>query len=108
MRRPRAVIAVPVALVVLVAIVLAGIAVAGGDDEATTNRAPRDRLDAPTEPTPTPGDPSSLPPEFVQCMADQGFDITSPDDIHAAPPQVLQTCFGALHQGSPEQERPNG
>jgi hypothetical protein len=99
-RRPRAVIAVPLALVVLVAIVLGGIAVAGGgDNETSTNPAPRDGVQSPTEPTPSPGDPSSLPPEFVRCMADQGFDVDTPDDIHAAPPQVLQTCFGALHQG---------
>ena len=99
MRRPRAVIAIPLALVVLVAIVLAGIAVAGGDSETTTNPAPRDGVEAPTEATPSSGDPGSLPPEFVKCMATQGFDVDSPDDIHSAPPQVLQTCFGTLHQG---------
>ena len=101
MRRPRAVIAVPLALVVLVVIVLAGIAVAGGsDNEATTNPAPRDGVEAPAETTtPSPGDPSSLPPAFVKCMADRGFAVESPEDIHTAPPQVLQTCFGTLHQG---------
>ena len=100
MRRPRAVIAVPLALVVLVAIVLAGIAVAGGGDETTTNPAPRDGVQAPAETTtPSPGDPSSLPPAFVKCMADQGFAVESTEDIHAAPPQVLQSCFGTLHQG---------
>ena len=101
MRRPRAAIAVPVALVVLVAIVLAGIALAvGGDDETTTNPAPRDGVEAPAETTtPSPGDPSSLPPAFVKCMADRGFAVESPEDIHTAPPQVLQTCFGTLHQG---------
>jgi hypothetical protein len=90
-----------VALVVLVVIVLAAIAApGGGDNEPTTNPAPRDGVEAPTETTtPSPGDPSSLPPEFVKCMADQGFNVDSPDDIHAAPPQVLQTCFGTLHQG---------
>ncbi|MGH2945379.1 MAG: hypothetical protein ACRDPC_03815 [Solirubrobacteraceae bacterium] len=87
------------ALVVLVAIVLAGIAVAGGDNQTTTNPAPRDGVEAPTETTPSPDDPGSLPPEFVRCMADQGFEVDSPDDIHAAPPQVLQTCFATLHQG---------
>ncbi len=99
MRRPRAVIAVPVALVVLVAIVLVGIAVAGSDDDTTTNPAPRDGVESPTEATPPPGDPDALPPEFVKCMADQGFEVDTPDDIHVAPPQVLQTCFGLLHQG---------
>jgi hypothetical protein len=96
MRRPRAVVAVPVALVVLVAIVLAAIAFAGGDDDTTTtNPLPGDA----TEATPAPGGPSSLPPQFVRCMADQGFTVETPDDIHAAPPQVLQTCFGTLHGG---------
>jgi hypothetical protein len=98
MRRPPAVVAVPLALVVLVAIVLGGIAVAGGDDE-TVNPPARDGVPAPTEATPTPSDPSALPPQFVRCMADQGFEVNSPDDIHVAPPQVLQTCFGSLHQG---------
>jgi hypothetical protein len=100
MRRSPAVLAVPLALVVLVAIVLGGIAVAGGgDNDTTTNPAPRDSVEAPTEATPPPGDPDSLPPEFVKCMADQGFAVESPTDIHSAPPQVLQTCFGTLHQG---------
>lgn len=101
MRRPRAAIAVPVALVVLVAIVLGGMALAGsGDGETTTNPTPGEGVEAPTKTTtPQPGAPSSLPPEFVKCMADQGVVVESPDDFHSAPPQVLQACFGSLHQG---------
>jgi len=38
-----------------------------------------------------------LPPGFVECMADQGHEIESSADIHSAPPEVLQTCFGASH-----------
>ena len=95
MRRPRAVMAV----IVLVAVVLAGVAIAGGDDE-TTDPPPRNGVEVPAETTtPSPGNPSSLPPTFVRCMADQGYDVDSPDDIHAAPPQVLETCFGTVHQG---------
>jgi hypothetical protein len=45
-----------------------------------------------------PSEPGSLPPEFVDCMAEQGFDIDSLDDMHSAPPQVLQACIGSLHQ----------
>jgi hypothetical protein len=46
------------------------------------------------ETTSTPGD---LPPEFVTCMAANGFEITSSAEIHSAPPQVLQECFGSNH-----------
>lgn len=100
MRRPRAVVVVPLVLVVVIAIVLGGIALAGGgDEETTTNPGPRDGVEAPTDTTAPPSDPSGLPPDFVKCMAEQGFEVSSPDDIHAAPPQVLQTCFATLHQG---------
>jgi hypothetical protein len=85
-RRLRAVIALPVALVALAAC-------GGGDDEAATPSP------APTSESAAPPNASGLPPEFVQCMTDQGFDIQSPDDIHTAPQQVLQSCFGSLHQG---------
>jgi hypothetical protein len=30
-------------------------------------------------------------------MAEQGYEITSSADIHSAPPDVLQACFGASH-----------
>jgi hypothetical protein len=46
-----------------------------------------------------PSAPRQLPPEFLECMADQGFDVSSPDEIHSAPPQVLQGCLESLHQG---------
>lgn len=47
----------------------------------------------------TPAAPGSLPPEFFECVADQGFPIESEAEIHLVPPQVLQACFGALHGG---------
>jgi hypothetical protein len=37
--------------------------------------------------------------EFLECMAEQGYEVQSPTEIHAAPPQVLQACFESLHQG---------
>jgi hypothetical protein len=75
-----------------VAIGLALAGCGGGDDEASTTPAPR-------ESAPTPGSAGALPPAFVQCMAEQGFDVSSPDDVHAAPTDVLQACFGSLHEG---------
>jgi hypothetical protein len=97
MRRHRAVISVALVLVALVAIVVGGIALAGDDGEGTTTSpAP---TEAPAGRATPPNAPGQLPPEFVQCMADQGFDINSADEIHSAPPQVLQACFGSLHQG---------
>jgi hypothetical protein len=92
LKRPWALISAAL-LVALVAIVVGGIALAGGggDEETTTSTAP-------SEPSagaaPSPG---ALPPEFVECMADRGFDIESSADIHSAPPQVLQECFGSSH-----------
>lgn len=81
------------------AVALALVALAGcsGDDdkEATTNPAPSE---APSGDA-TPPSPSGLPPELLECFADKGFDVRSPTEIHSAPPQVVQECFGALHQG---------
>jgi hypothetical protein len=92
-RRVHAVIAVALALVAL-SLVLA--ACSGDDDgNASTSPAPSE---APSEST-TPPSPSALPPELLECFADQGFEIESPAEIHSAPPQVVQACFGALHQG---------
>jgi hypothetical protein len=93
MRRPRAVIALALTLI---AIVIGAIALAGGDGEDTkADPAPRRTTTGETTP---PGAAGALPPEFVDCMAEQGFEIDSPDDIHSAPPQALQACFGSLHQ----------
>ena len=89
MRRPGAFLAVALALVALAAC-------SGDDDkEATTNPAPSE---PPSGDAPPPS-PSGLPPELVQCFAERGFDVRSPTAIHSAPPQVVQECFGALHQG---------
>jgi hypothetical protein len=97
-RRPRTVIAAPLALIILVAIVLGGIALGrNGGKDSTTTRERRDAVETPTD-TATPA-PGALPPAFVKCMADRGFSVESPQEIHSAPPEVLQDCFGAVHGG---------
>ena len=84
---------------VTIAAVAMGVAFSscGGDDEkATTTPAPRDAVETRDPPNSA---PSGLPPEFVECMAAQGYEVTSSDDIHSAPTQILQACFGSLHDG---------
>ncbi|GEM_PF-6655989 len=72
----------------------------GDDDEqATTSPTSVAPVEAPSEGSTPPGDPGALPPEFVECMAKQGYEIKSSADIHSVPQQVLQECFGSLHQG---------
>ncbi|MBA3263513.1 MAG: hypothetical protein H0T69_13790 [Thermoleophilaceae bacterium] len=69
----------------------------GEDEDTTTNPAPSGGAEAPSEGAAPPTDPSALPPEFVKCMAEQGFEVKSSADIHSAPQQVLQACFGSIH-----------
>jgi hypothetical protein len=86
------------------AALLIGLALSGcgGDDKNETARpAPTDTPAAPSESTPAPSAPSGLPPEFLECMADQGYDVEQGADIHKAPMKLLQTCFGSLHGGAP-------
>lgn len=82
---------------VLVALVLT-LGACGGDDdeEATTNPAPA--VEAPNDGNPPPG-AGALPPQLLECFADKGYEVQSPTEIHSAPPEVVQECFGALHQG---------
>ena len=88
MRRLRTLIAGALTLAALT------LAACGGDDaETTTSPAPSESSAG----APSPNDLSQLPPEFIACMADQGYEVESPEDIHAAPPQVLQACFGSGH-----------
>jgi hypothetical protein len=68
----------------------------GDDDDARTKPAPAAAPDGPATPR---SSPAQLPPRFVKCMADQGFEVKSSADIHSAPPEVLQACFGSLHGG---------
>lgn len=89
------------AIAVVVALALVVGACRGGDDRDENARTSPPRSQAPDggEGGTPPASPGQLPPEFVKCMAEKGFDVTSSADIHSAPPQVLQACFGALHQG---------
>jgi sugar/nucleoside kinase (ribokinase family) len=81
----------------LLAVVTLGITGCGGGDG---DGGPRDRVEAPRETTrDTTGAPDSLPPEFVRCMAERGYQIESSADIHSAPAKVVQACFEAAHQG---------
>ena len=78
----------------IAAIVVIGLALTGcgADDDATT-----------AEPSPTvtatPSTAGGLPPEFLACMAREGFPVESAGDVHSAPEAVLQLCFGSLHEG---------
>jgi hypothetical protein len=81
----------------LVTIVLTLAACGGGDDEETT-----------TDPTPTespsgsaaPPSLNAFPPEFLDCLADQGIDLESVTDVSAVihSPEGEQ-CFDVLHGG---------
>jgi hypothetical protein len=71
----------------------------GGDDKkANTSPAPSNTPE-PEETAPPPNTDAQLPPEFVKCMADQGYEIKSAAEIHSVPMQALQTCLPALHGG---------
>ena len=108
MTRPKAMLSAAVALVVLVAIVVGGLAIAGdsGDDEGTSGTTPT-TTPAPSEaPDGSSAQPGlgGFPPQFIQCLTDRGVDIEGEDPqelFHggAVPPQVLNACFGALHGG---------
>lgn len=81
---------------VLVALVLTLSACGGSDDTGTTSTP---SVEAPSGRTAPPSDLGDLPPGFVECMARNGYEVKSTDDIHSAPPAVLQACFGASHGG---------
>jgi hypothetical protein len=105
--RPKAVLSAAVALVVLVAIVVGGLAIAGDSGDGggtsvtpTTTAAPSEAPDGSSAP---PG-LGAFPPEFIQCLKDRGVDIEGKDPqelFHggAVSPQVLNVCFGTLHGG---------
>ena len=88
------------AIVTVVAPALLIAACGGGDDGDDKPPAPPPAAETPPgdggAPPPSAG---QLPPEFMQCMADQGYPIESPDQVHSAPQEILQACFGSLHGG---------
>jgi hypothetical protein len=97
-RPHRAVTALALALLTL-ALMLAA---CGGSDDDDNKEAIPPASEAPLgdggggTASPSAG---ALPPELLQCFADKGYEIESPPEIHSAPAQVVQECFGALHQG---------
>jgi hypothetical protein len=94
MRGSKALVALALALTVL-ALTLAG---CGGDsDDSRTNTRPAPSgAEGKGATSPSTG---ALPKQLVDCYADKGYKIESPAEIHSAPPQVIQECFAALHQG---------
>jgi hypothetical protein len=95
LKRPPVAISVAL-LVALLAIIVGGIALAGGgDDDTTTSPTPSEAPSGGAAPS-----AGALPPQITECLADQGFDLESPDELHSAVPQdVIEECFNALHQG---------
>ena len=104
MSRPRVVILIAVALVALVAILIGGIAIAGGSGDGETTTTPTTTAapsDAPGE-SAVPPALRAFPPQFLQCLRDRGVDLKGLDSnelLHGGgvPPQVLTACFEALH-----------
>jgi len=84
---------------VTIGAVVVGLALSGctGDDEEKATTSPPPPVEAPSGGATPPSDPGALPPEFIKCMTDQGYEVESSADIHTAPQQVLQRCFGSLH-----------
>lgn len=93
----RTAISVGLALVALIAIVVAAIALAGGGGggESATSPTPAQSPGGGAAPPSAGG----LPPGIAECVADQGFELESPDELHSVPDDVLEACFDALHQG---------
>jgi hypothetical protein len=75
------------------------LALSGCSDDDETSPAPRDGTETPDQGATPPNAVDQLPPQFVKCMANRGFEVESSADIHSAPPDVLQACFGSLHSG---------
>jgi hypothetical protein len=72
----------------------------GGDDgDDNPTASPPASAAPPGDGGATPPSAGQLPPEFMQCMAEQGFPIESPAEVHSAPQEILQACFGAYHGG---------
>lgn len=92
MRHRQATIAVA-----LVALALMLAACGGGDAEGEDATATPAASEAPSDGAAPSNASGALPPEIVECVADQGYEIDSPNEIHSVPMAVLQACFGSLH-----------
>lgn len=92
----------PARTIAAVALALIALAGCGGDDndnDDTTTTAPPAETAPPPGTVPRGASPGQLPQSFRDCAAGEGYPIDSPDEIHSAPPAVLQRCFGQLHGG---------
>jgi hypothetical protein len=87
-----------VSAIAVVALALFPAACGGGDEEEPTTTTTPPAPAAPSGGANAPN-PSALPPQLLKCFADAGYEITSPAEIHSAPPEVVQECFGSLHGG---------
>lgn len=86
----------------LVALTLAACGGGGDGEDGDTTTGPTTPAPAPSQAPgegATPPNTGQLPPGLVECFADKGIEIKSPDEIHSAPPEVVQECFSALHGG---------
>lgn len=80
----------------------------GDDDETATSPAPSGGLPPPSDGAPAPGSPGgfTFPPEFLECMAAQGFDIPPtggpPPELLADPnaQRAFQECVEFLPPGA--------
>jgi glucose/arabinose dehydrogenase len=88
-----------ISAVAVVALALMLAACGGGDAEGEDATATPAASEAPSQSPAPQRAPGSLPPEFLTCVADQGYEIESPNEIHSLPMEVLQKCFGSLHGG---------
>jgi hypothetical protein len=72
------------------------VAACGGDDAEETTTSPTPSADAPSDRAAP--SLSSFPPEFLDCLADQGIDLESVTDVSAVihSPEGNQ-CFDELH-----------
>ncbi len=91
--------------VVAIGLALSGCGGDEGDETTTPTTTPT--VEAPSGSVPPsgggtpPGASGQFPPEFVECMADQGVDIERSPDIHApGAQQAFNACLPALHGGA--------
>jgi hypothetical protein len=90
------------ALVALVSVFLAlapalTLAACGDDDAEPTTTSPPSSIEEPSSSESPADGPNALPAGFVECMAEQGYEVDTIADAHAAAPEVLQTCFARAH-----------
>lgn len=85
----------PAALLTAVALLVGA---CGGDDKDANPTTTPPASETPSgDSGATPPSGAQLPPQFIECMAAQGYAIESPDEIHSVPQQAFQACLGSLH-----------